>query len=242
MLESKINHVSHSWSQFKLRWKTRRQPANPRPGYGFGKGWETQPAPVPLHTLTRNPHGFWNPWQSLNLDPPPQCWDSIWQWCSIDEVRIDVMIVERYVALGKFVPFSDYMGLRFWLSVTFGVSWPENDWSWHHAGDIPKANATCTNECKRNTPEGGRLYPPLSPSHVLIYTLWCKFPFGIIEMASWCFSRMGFPISYHSHISSMLSSRKWVGLLMIVRWRKGTAGVRRAFLDWNCVSPLWPWG
>ena len=38
-------------SKWETCGQTHRQPMNPCPGYGFSKGWETQPAPVPRHTL-----------------------------------------------------------------------------------------------------------------------------------------------------------------------------------------------
>jgi len=65
----------------------------------------------------------------------------------------------------------------------------------------------------------------------------CNFPLDIVETASWCFSCMGFPTSiFHAVIKKM----GWPADDSDME--EGTVGVQPAFLDWNCVSLLWPWG
>ena len=60
----KETYYSH-WAKNKNPWETHGKPTNPCCGYGFMVGLETTTHTHTHGTHTHNPHGFWNPLQSL---------------------------------------------------------------------------------------------------------------------------------------------------------------------------------
>ena len=61
-----VNETYYShWAKNKNPWETHGKPTNPCCGYGFMVGSETMTHTHTHGTHTHNPHGFWNPLQSL---------------------------------------------------------------------------------------------------------------------------------------------------------------------------------
>ena len=63
----KETYYSH-WAKNKNPWETHGKPTNPCCGYGFMVGSETTTHTHTHGTHTHNPHGFWNPLQSLTTE------------------------------------------------------------------------------------------------------------------------------------------------------------------------------